>query len=214
MTTLTSGNISINIASSYAELKVSQFLKLNNRKNDSDLCEILSIISDKDYKFWNDCDVTEVSLEHLLAAIAWANTSPDFAALEVPKEINIGDKLISIPEDLSIKTLGQQLAFIQMVLPHVQQRVNETGRVSFGDELPVALAIYLQPEITGGKFNGDTLKETIKQCEDCLVMEALPVANFFLSKFLNLKNGKLTFNTRQSKSTLTRESKTLINSGT
>lgn len=205
MTTLTSGNISINIASSYAELKVSQFLKLNHLKRESDLCEILSIISDKDYKFWFDADVTEISLEHLMAAIAWANTPPDFASREVPKEIKIGEKNVSVPEDLSIKTLGQQLAFIQMVLPSVQQRVQETGKVSFGDELPVALAIYLQPLITGEKFNGDTLKETIKQCEDCLVMEALPVANFFLSKFLNLKSGKLTFVTHQSKSTLTQE---------
>lgn len=182
----------IKIASSYSELTVKQFAQLANPKRKGDLCEVLAVVSDKPYEFWFDADITKVGMEDLSNALLWTANVPDFRGLSVPKEIKINGNAVKVADDISIKTLGQELSFVQLVIPRIKSYRNdkEEEAMELTDAIAMAMAVYLQPEITGKKFDADTLPETEKLCSACNIMEAYPVANFFLNRYFTSKNVK------------------------
>jgi len=110
----------------------------------------------------------------LFDVLSWTGQYVDWAKLEVPEFLTIGEKDIQIPKDLGAHTLGQKILVHQAML----ERDNVT------QALPVALAVYLDPLYHGSDFDRDRsikFEETILKLP---VLEAYPTGIFFLTRLL------------------------------
>lgn len=167
---------------SWHEITVAQLIALRAMEQNAPLakqiCEALAILSGTKANEWFDMDADTDTHDTIFDLLAWTKQEIDWQKLPVPKVLTIGDRAIDIPQDLTLKTYGQVTVFESLVFPTVEK----TGDLT--DAIPVALAIYLQPLITGSKFDADKLGDTIADINKLRACEAFPVANFFLKKYL------------------------------
>lgn len=203
------GTQEVQVAASARELTVDQLIKLDELKDKSDICAILAILSNTEKQLWFDIDLSLVDMERLDAATAWIGDDLGGALLSdmpAPDKVVIAEREVVVPKNLEIKTLGQSMMFKQLVYPHVivdDDKIKGLKPVG----VAMALAIYLQPEFTKEKFDGDSIELMVEACKELKAVEAVPLAAFFLKKFLNSENGKRslsiqrTSNSRQQAST-------------
>lgn len=170
------------------EITLDQFLvikDLDKLSDDADkICKTLEMLTGISAQTWFNMEATAIDSEAILQLISWMQDPIDWEAVPPPTEIEIDGKKYSVPKELEMQTYGQMLMFDSKVLPEVSR----TG--SLVDVLKTALAIYMQPVLTGEKFNGEKLSETEIVVGKMSIYEALPLANFFFSKYFDLLKKK------------------------
>lgn len=168
--------ISFSVPQSYNELTLRQLIALN-KWDKKDIVAMISILCNVDYDVLFNSRCADID-QQIFPLLSWANQTHDFKHLILPKQITIGEKKYDVPNDISVKTLGQKIS-LQLYLA----RAYEEG-LSNVECIPFALAIYFQPEVTGEKFDEDKAKQLIPIMEQCKMMEAYPVGDFFLRQFI------------------------------
>lgn len=167
MTEFNEGELTFSLPSNWKEITLGQFLAIRNLLKDGgapDIFTQLSILSSVEREFFFHSEMPEERFEEFISAIAWMGEAPDYSTFTKPELYEIGNKALVIPDDLTLKTLGQKYAFETKVLP-VSVVVEETPMCDI-DVMDMAVAIYLQPLYTGEKFNLETIDETIEDMQD------------------------------------------------
>lgn len=181
------------LPSGWHEVTVDQFLRLRKAGQSLSQVEMLSIFSGLPVETWMRVPLTEINFDLLNAALSWCHEPLELESLVCPKYISVGDvklltgslnvaikagHMVRVPKDLRIETYGQKVMFDLMVLPELEK----SGDVV--DCIDSALAIYLQPAISGKPFDSDNLDPYIEAIRKCKIVEAYPVAAFFLRKLI------------------------------
>ncbi len=202
------GDTSLKIYSSWDEVPTETLIQLKHMKNPKDFCEILSILTGCEYKLIADAEVSDITMQQLSLALKWMNNKINFLALPMPTFLKFGADSIKVVQDLGTKTLAQKSCFQQMIFPMVNMEAHENGSqhiVSIEPEaVPIALAIYFQPLITGKIFDPEHLDETIALAGKIPVTQSFPVANFFLRKYFGLESLKSSSSMNQRQKNLRR----------
>ena len=176
----------ISVPESWDDITCGQWLNIEKVKDRSDVVAIFSALCDVPYNDLFLADLDEVM--PMIERVSFISDTPDFLKIEAPKTVFISGKNIDVPQDIRLKTLGQFQTFQSKVLPHVL--VYKDGGISCDFKvMDVAVAIYMQPLITGKKFDAETLEETIKEVRSMPMLECFALANFFLN---NLKTQQTT----------------------
>lgn len=193
-TQFTLGNQKASIPASYSEMTLGQFTALTQLQDPNDYSAVLEILSGIKSKLWNDAELNSVNIAALNASLAWLSTKVDWSAYPVVDKVTLGEKEIQVPKKIELKTLGQKMAFDRFVTHNIQANGEDSGTLP-AQLLTDAIAIYLQPEYTGEKFNSDKLGQVKELVDKLPVTTAVPLAAFFLKKLIGLRNVKLKSNT-------------------
>ena len=180
MKDFTINEIKVSLPGGWGEITVDQFLKLKEVATNPDILTQLSILSNTDKQLWFDSDIETKYFETILEAIEWAATPPDIESFIMPPVYQLGEKILVIPKDLTLKTLGQKVTFEQMIL----------SKSILVDDKPAcdisviceAVAIYLQPLYTGAKFDPEKLDEVVSLVRQTLFCDVYGIATFFLTQ--------------------------------
>lgn len=188
------------------EVTLDQFNVIKDLDKEPDMamkiCKTLEMLTGVAAREWFEMKASEVDSEGILQLIAWMQEPIDWEEIPPPAEVEIDGVKYVVPQKLEMETYGQMLMFDSRVLPEV----TKTG--SLVNVLKPALAIYLQPVITGKKFDADQLSETEATVGRMSIYDALPLANFFFSRYFDLLRRKTELS---NESTLTRRLRQVLN---
>lgn len=103
-------------------------------------------------------------------AVGWFVTEPFRFSAQLPKVLQIGDKIISVPRKVAVLSYGQNVMLRQAI-----------DKSKFMEEnISIAVAICLQPLYDGGKFDYDRALEIEKLILDMPIYLTHPVGFFLL----------------------------------
>jgi hypothetical protein len=191
------GSKQANIPSGYHELTLGQFVELSTLTDLQDVCLILQALTGVSAQDWNDAELNALNIALLNNALIWLHEKAGFDKWPVPDNITINGKACEVPKRIEIKTLGQKAAFDRYITNEVSVDGGQT--ILTPRHMVKAIAIYMQPEYTGQKFNPDELDKMEGYVKGLSVMEAVPLATFFLRKLLNLKSVRIKLSTPKMK---------------
>lgn len=170
------------VPSSYGELTLGQLYELKKCKDDG--LEIFTILS--------GIDRTKFELSKDLALDVKLNESLEFLQhpfsdefFLVPDFITVSGKKYKAPKSLVENTYGQKIALQNYIIEVEKEGGNETDAYAF------ALALYMQPIITGKPYDIEEVEKLVPEILNCKLQEAWPLAGFFLSNFAKSLNESL-----------------------
>lgn len=170
----TKGKMRLSSPSSWEEVSLGQLVAIE--KSSKDVVEVFSILSGVDFEIIEE-STDDKLLDQLYAVTHFIFTAPDWDKLPIPKTLLIGEKIITPPEDIGNETLGQKILFDQALMDS-----KKTVEI-----IPMILAIYLQPVISGEKFDRLKIPETLELLNQQPAILMYPLAGFFLNKPKNLQ---------------------------
>lgn len=183
------GNKKANIPLGYHELTLGQYVDLSTLTDFQDVCLILQVLTGVTAQEWNDADLNTLNIAILNDSLMWLHNKPGFDKWPVPDKITLNGKECEVPKRLEIKTLGQKAAFDRYITHEISIEAGQG--ILTPRHMVKAIAIYMQPEYTGQKFNPDELNKMEGFVKELSVMESVPIATFFLRKLLNLKSVRI-----------------------
>lgn len=166
----------------WSEVTVEQFLQLRAISTENDIIKILSILSGISYEKWSELKLAnfEKAVDDIISTLSWMSDIPDFKSLPMPKKYMLADKLIDIPDDLKLETLGQRFIFEREIFPCIER----TGDVI--EVIDKAIAIYIQPRVTGKDFDANKaiMADVESKVRASFIFEAYPIASFFFNNYM------------------------------
>lgn len=168
--------------SSYGELTLQQFYDLKKCKDDGvEIFTILSGIDRSKFELSKDLNI-DIKINGYLDFLTKPFSDELFF---VPDFITFSGKKYSVPKPLDQNTYGQKIALQNYIVDI------EKGGGSEIDAYAFALALYLQPTITGKHYDIEEVERLVPEMLQCKLQEAWPLAGFFLSNFEKLLNENL-----------------------
>lgn len=139
---------------------------------DRDYVKLLSILVGKSFAGMENTIENEITL---IDAIGWVVFSPFTFSTELPKVLQIGTQVVDIPPH------PKQLSIEQNI--HLRRRMEKSNTLE--ENIAMATAIFLQPNIDGKKFSIERVNQICTQIEEMPVYLVYPVGFFFLQSVLN-----------------------------
>jgi len=168
------GNVAFELPASYGELTFRQFYAL--QKSDGNNLNEFAILSGLEKSFLEQCE--DLELDYRVAqCLSFFQDKFDCNEYLVPDYITISGKRYKTPGGIGINTFGQKLALVQAITEAEKAGGNEI------DCYPFVIALYMQPVVTGQKYNADLVEKLIPEVMECKLAEAWPLAGFFLSNY-------------------------------
>lgn len=107
---------------------------------------------------------------------------------ELPKEVTINGRVITVPKSLKLEPVGAFIA-VNDILATEHNKNEKLGLgVDYTDVIPQVLAHYFFIHYNGGLYD-DELAESenyLQAIKTIPITDAIPIANFFFRKFPNL----------------------------
>lgn len=158
---------------SYDEITVGQFEMIRSLKPSDKESKLISIITGISEPIIEEWDIEQA--DEIMEVLSFLSTDKiDISNYPMPNEIEIGGKVINPNVNVRVATIDQRWSFERRLWPSL---VANGGVID--TNLSEAIAIYLQPQITGEKFNDDNLDPTIEMVKKLPVLKAYPIAYFF-----------------------------------
>jgi hypothetical protein len=167
-----SGNLEFELPSKYGDLTFEQFYKIKD--SDGKPSSIVSILSGIDKAILDRCSDLDLD-QKLYPYLEFLKEPFDLHTYFVPDFIEVDGITYPKPKDLGLQTIGQKWH-----LEDLYKEVSEKGGTDV-DLFPQALAIYLQPTITGTVYDSDKVEELIPKMMKVKLIEGWPLASFFLT---------------------------------
>jgi hypothetical protein len=130
---------------------------------------LFNILTGTDFK---TAEVDTESEQAIYEIILWCFTEAFQYSKELPKVLDIGGKVIDIPNRVGGCSIGQNIILKQLI--DSSKYVEET--------ISMATAIYLQPEYSGGKFDYAKAKELEKVISEMPASLVYPIGFFLLNR--------------------------------
>jgi hypothetical protein len=202
-----SNGFEFSLPSCYGDLTLSQFFKLKELQSNK-LIDILPILSGLDKYTWEQFADIDID-EKIAPCLEFLNGEFDCHLYFVPDYINISGKQYPKPKSVGLNTFGQKLA-----LQSATAEAEKEGKNSV-DVYPYALALYMQPIVTGKPYDSDEVDKLLPDIMECKLSEAWPLCSFFLLSFeQSLSEKAKSFHTLQQRKRLEQELKNLKSSAT
>lgn len=167
--------------SHYGEMTFAQFFAVRDCDEDFlKLIEALSGIPRKKLEQISDLDFDV----KIMPFLSFLKEKFDINTNILPDYIEFENKQYPRPKGIGINTYGQKLALQDEIL-----RIEKEGK-SETDLYPFALALYLQPAITGTPYDHEKVMQLVPKMFHVKLQDGWPIASFFLSKYIQLINRK------------------------
>lgn len=140
----------------WGEVTLKQFNQIESMTELKDIASVLSGLQ-----------VNDSMLEQLQPFMFFMTTPFDPGDWKLPKSVAINGEQIALDFDIRNETLGQKILLQYNVKPN---------------EIAKAVAIYLQPKITGAKFEYEKAIEVIPIVNNLSLNVAFPIAEFLFSQ--------------------------------
>lgn len=163
-------------ASSYQEMKTRQYVRVVKEWDqdkdvaDRDYFKLLNILADSNYVRDDSSLENDITI---INCVGWVITQPFEFDKELPKAIQIGDKLIEIPRDPAGLSIGQNI--------HLRRDYIDKSTV-VEENMAIATAIYLQPLVDGGRFSMARARELAKVIDEMPISLIYPIGFFLLKR--------------------------------
>lgn len=159
---------------SWEEVTLKQLLEIEECNMEP--ISLFSILSGVQFTILEESKDTD--LEYMLyEAVAFIHKTPVWDKLKPPSKIEAAGKVITVPKDISVLTLGQKIMFDQLLL----------ASKSLIEVIPKVLAIYFQPLFDDSKYDRERLADTEKIIVELPAIQMYSIANFFLNSRETLK---------------------------
>lgn len=166
----------VTIPTSWVDMTAAMWLRVMEMPKDADDFDLISALSGEKKELFLKSKDTNLDMK-FFAHMGWYGQPLNFAEINVPKMIKIGDKEVKIPMDLGYKTLGQKI-YLQQI---VKQKLENIEMA-----LPYAFAIYMMPEYTGKDFDADDVDGFIEEFVwGMRIIDVFPIGSFFLQKSID-----------------------------
>lgn len=162
----------IHLPTSYDEITVGQFEMIRSLKPTDKESKLISIVTGISESIIEEWDIEQA--DEIMDVLSFLSDKIDISQYTIPDEIEINGKIINPKVNVRVASIDQRWSFERRLWPEL---VKNQGVIDAN--LSVALAIYLQPLITGEKFNDDSLDPTIEMVKKLPVLKAYPIAYFF-----------------------------------
>lgn len=186
-----SGEFTFELPSKWADLTLKQFYAL--RDSDGKAITAASILSGIPVSEFAKSDDVFI-LEKIYPFLTFLDDKFDLENYFIPDFITIDGVKYPKPKELGVNTAGQKWHLEDAYREIVEKDKSEV------DIYPLALAIYMQPIVTGKQYDADLVDELVPKIMDCKLIEAWPLASFFLTSYakqLNLKERTLVMSQHQ-----------------
>jgi len=185
---------SIQCVDSWTEVTVKHWQELSNHHDSLDMIRVFSVFTGLDYDMLMNSPDGELT-NQISKSLNWFYEADEnyLTDLDLPSHVIHNGIAIPIPTNLGAKTIGQKL---------ILSKYLENKDLSYSDLIPVALSVYLEPEyrrtkleldtgkshleftdeqIRSVQFNWERGEPFIEECMGLKLVEAYPVARFFLT---------------------------------
>lgn len=169
-----SGDLNFSLPLKYGDLTFSQFFKL--RKSNGSISEVISILSGIEKEILGQCNDLDLA-EKLEPYLDFLKGDFDCQHYFVPDTILVDGVRYPKPKDLNLQTVGQKWH-----LEDEYRKISAEGGNDI-DLFPLALAIYLQPTITGKSYNSELVDSLLPKMMEVRLEEGFPLASFFLTNY-------------------------------
>lgn len=163
------------------DLTLNQFLKISKSKGTWQ--EAASILSGVPLEAWYKSEDLEL-FEKIEPYLEFLTDLEDLPNYFVPDFITIKGQLYKAPGGIGINTAGQKWH-----LEDCLKKAGEEGKQDI-EVYAEAIAIYMQPIVTGLPYDSDLVEKLIPDILECRLSEVFPLAGFFLSNYLRYLNGR------------------------
>jgi hypothetical protein len=184
----------------YEELKVKHYRQILNWETDKPIHErnffkLFCILSETQFTEFKASAENEQTIWN---CVRWIIEQPFQFSNDVPKVLQIGDKIVSIPKNLGSLSIGQNI-IMRQILESAKAYMDKDGKVYDYDCYDKAVAIYLQPLVDESKFDWDKAQELAKVIDEMPIYLIRPIGFFLLGRAI--EDGKRqTRNLRQTQS--------------
>lgn len=120
------------------------------------------------------------AIYNLFEVISFMFSDEGLKGIKLPIKYNLGSKEIDIPTDLGALEFGQQRVF-QNLIPQ---------DMNVHPVMDKAIAVYVQCNYTNEDFDEKRHPEIINLVRESLLIEALPILDFFLRRYVRLSKPK------------------------
>lgn len=184
---ITSKLVEINIPMKWEEVTASQFIRIKRLKPEQNEIDLIQAVTGMERNILKHLTLDEVdNLVDVLSFISDQTIDPK--NYPMPKELVIDGKTISMPINISKEEWIQRVYFEMAVIPEANKN---DGVIT--ESICHAVAVYVQPKLTGKAFDDESLAPIIEMVGNLPVVQVYPIAYFFLSEcnswLLRRKNG-------------------------
>lgn len=170
-------------ATSYEEMTTGEFFALRNSK-ENNLPSMLSALSGVPEMVWDNVDVESVNVLFKEDSTGWFPLQYlyekfDWDKMPLPNEIDIDGKKIKV--GAFFPTLKQK----HLIDKAIDNAAKNKDHIDSAIEV---LAIYYQHIVTGKEFSIEASNEFQSKIKETKIVEAFPLATFFLAKSLGLES--------------------------
>lgn len=150
------------------------------QEGERNIIQLLSIMTGINVDVLEQTNVVDID-DKLCPFLEFINEPFKEKQFEKKDTINFKGKEYQVPKDLTLHSLNQKIT-LQTAMIDCINRTQATIEV-----MPFAVAVYLQPIISGEKFNSDKAKQLEDELRDCKLSEIYGIASFFLQKLIELQ---------------------------
>jgi len=140
---------------------------------DRDYFKLFNILTDGQFTKYQNTSENDGTI---INAVGWVITQEFEFDKTLPKVLDIGGKIIDIPQNPAELSIGQNI--------HLRRDYIDKSEI-LEENIAIATAIYLQPIIDGKKFNVTRAVEIAKDIEKMPAYLIYPIGFFLLRRALN-----------------------------
>lgn len=179
---LIDGKFKTEIPQSWDEITFEQFYRLElwKQTKELDLIRALAILTTLPYEIWNKSNYGD--FKHIvLPNIEWLSKPLKIRKIRMKDKIEIMGKVIEIPKNAEVETLGQKVA-IDLQFAKYGQMYKENTKLAFY-QMGYAMAVYCSPKISENDFDLEHTAIVQMEIQKMPAIDIIPIASFFLQKF-------------------------------
>ena len=173
--------VSFNVPRGYEEITLGQYIDILKWDGES-LLDIVGILTGLDDEIIQNTDVHQVA-QDVVKYLNWVTVAPTFMDKEsefhydcpVPDTIKIGFKHYPVTKDITLETFGQKISL------QVHLKMAQKDELSLAETIPMALAIYFYPIVSGKSYDEDRARELLPLIKNVNLLDAYTVSGFFLN---------------------------------
>lgn len=169
------------VPESWAEVTLQQVLRLETEWTGEakDMIGLLAAFTGQNYSILENAKGD--LWEPLFAVLSFVFDAPTWKKLKLPKLIQLGEKKVKPPKNLSLEAFGQKV----MAMQSITKEGTELSKI------PEILSIYLQPSYDG-KFVSERIEDIKPMVLNMKAFEAMPYGIFFLKRLQRSKGFGMT----------------------
>lgn len=173
--------VSFNVPRGYDEITIGQYIDILKWDGKS-LLDVVGILTGLPDEIIQNTDVHQVA-QDVVKYLNWVTVPPQFMDTEsefycefpVPDTIKIGFKQYTVPKDITLETFGQKISL------QVHLKMAQKDELSLAETIPMALAIYFYPIVSGKPYDEDRARELLPLIKKVNLLDAYVVSAFFLN---------------------------------